>query len=146
MTNELKSSLDNEPEVYDVKVGKCKWRRQAKEEVKECQQRKEAECWVKEEAATIQRQEEVDCQVWEECQAKEEKERQDREAVIKKVTETAEKRAQEDTEKKQAEAVKKIRAAKEMAVGGNSTVGIQVMPSMRWTQFKLNAREYIGCR
>ena len=44
MTNELKSSLDNEPEVYDVKVGKCKWRQQAKEEVKECQQRKEAEC------------------------------------------------------------------------------------------------------
>ena len=132
-TDELKSSLDDEPEIYDMKVGECKQCRQAKKEAKEKearehQQREEAERWAREEAvhlkreaATIQRQEEADRRVREERQAKEEKERQEREAVvrqeavIKKATEMAEQRAQEDMEEKQAEAVKKIRVAEEAA-------------------------------
>ena len=131
--DKLKSSSDDEPEIYDVKVGKHKWHQQVKKEVREKearehQQREEAECRVKEEAvhlkreaATVWRQEVVDHQVQEECQAKEEKECQEREATmhqevaIKKVMEMAEKRAQEDMEEKQAEAAKKIWAAKETA-------------------------------
>ena len=116
--DELKSGSDDEPEVYDAKVGKRKWCWQTKREVKERearerQQREEAEHWAREEAVclereapAIRRQEEADCWVWEECQAKEEKECQEREAVmrreaaIRKVAETAEQRAQEDTEEK----------------------------------------------
>ena len=69
MMDELKSSSDNEPEIYDVKVGECKRHQQAKKEVKEkevreCQQREEAECQPREEAATVWRQEEADHQVW----------------------------------------------------------------------------------
>ena len=30
-------------------------------------------------------------------------------------------------------------------VGGNLTTGIRVTLSTRWTQFKLDAREYVGC-
>ena len=46
MMDKLKSSLDDEPEIYDAKVGERKWRRQAKKEAKEKearehQQRKE---------------------------------------------------------------------------------------------------------
>ena len=76
--DELKSSSDDEPEIYDVKVGECKWHRQAKKETKEKearerQQREEAERQAREEAAclereaaAIQRQEEADRQVREE--------------------------------------------------------------------------------
>ena len=126
MMDELKSSLDNELEVYDTKVGECKWHWQAKREVKEretreCQQREEAECQAREEAAclkrdtaAVQRQEEADRQVWEECQAKEEREAAVcQEVAIKQAMEMAEKRAQEDMEERWAEAVKKIWAAEE---------------------------------
>ena len=127
-TDELKSSSDDEPEIYNMKVGERKRCRQAKKEAREHQQREEAEHWAKEEAvhlerevATIRRQEEADCWVREEHWAKEEKEHQEREAavhweaVIKKATVTVEKRAQEDMEEKWAEATKKIWAAEEMA-------------------------------
>ena len=33
-----------------------------------------------------------------------------------------------------------------MGVGGNSTAGIRATPSTRRTRFKLDAREYVGCR
>ncbi|KIM61585.1 hypothetical protein SCLCIDRAFT_25726 [Scleroderma citrinum Foug A] len=129
-TDELKSSSDDEPEVYDTKVGERKRRRQVKEakekEVRECQQREEAERRAREEvarlereAAAVRRQEEADRRVREERRAKEERERQEKEAAvhweaaIKKATEMAEKRAQGDTEEKQAEAAKKVRVAKE---------------------------------
>ncbi|KIM70524.1 hypothetical protein SCLCIDRAFT_18635 [Scleroderma citrinum Foug A] len=131
-TDELKSGSDDEPEIYDAKVGERKWHWQAKKEVKEKvrerQQREEAEHQAREEAAclereaaTVRRQEEADCQVREERRVKEERERQEkeaavhREAAIKKVMETVEKRAQGDTEERQAEAVKKVWAAKETA-------------------------------
>ncbi|KIM63228.1 hypothetical protein SCLCIDRAFT_24364 [Scleroderma citrinum Foug A] len=132
-TDELKSGSDDEPEVYNMKVGKRKRCWQAKKEAKEkeareCQQREEAEHRAREEAvhlereaAAVRRQEEADRQVREECRVKEERERQEKEATvrqeaaIKKATETAEKRAQGDTEERQAEAVKKVRAAEEMA-------------------------------
>ena len=119
--DELKSGLHNELEIYDAKVGKCKWCWQVKKEAKEHQQREEAERQEREEAAAIWRQEEADCQVREECWAKEERECQEREAAvhwevaIKKATETVEKRAQGDTEERWAEAAKRIRAAEEMA-------------------------------
>ncbi|KIM67449.1 hypothetical protein SCLCIDRAFT_20971 [Scleroderma citrinum Foug A] len=129
--DKLKSGLDDEPEIYDVKVGERKRHQQAKKEAKEkeareCQQREEVEHWAREEAARLEReaaavwrQEEADHQVQEERWAKEEKERLEREAAvrqeaaIKKAMETAEKRAQEDTEEKCAEALKKIWAAEE---------------------------------
>ena len=46
--DELKSGLDDEPEIYDAKVGECKRCRQAKKEAKEKearerQQREEVE-------------------------------------------------------------------------------------------------------
>ena len=108
--DKLKSGLDDEPEIYDVKVGKHKWCQQAKKEAKEkeareCQQREEAERQAREEAvhlkrevATVRRQEEADRWVQEEHRAKEEKECLEREAAvrqeaaIKKAMETAEKR------------------------------------------------------
>ncbi|KIM64475.1 hypothetical protein SCLCIDRAFT_23484 [Scleroderma citrinum Foug A] len=126
MTDELKSGLDDEPEIYDVKVGEHKQRWQVKKEAKEKearehQQREEAERWAREEAAAVRRQEEADRQVREECRAKEERERQEREATvcqeaaIKKATEMVEKRAQGDTEERRAEAVKKVQVAEETA-------------------------------
>ena len=126
LQDELKSGSDDEPEIYDAKVGERKRRRQAKKEAKEKearerQQREEAECRAREEAATVWRQEEADCRVREECQAKEEREHQEKEAAvrweaaIKKATETAEKRTQGDTEDRQAEAAKKVWAVEEMA-------------------------------
>ncbi|KIM61750.1 hypothetical protein SCLCIDRAFT_25556 [Scleroderma citrinum Foug A] len=131
--DELKSGSDDEPEIYNVKVGEHKQRQQAKKEAKEKearehQQREEVEHRAREEAARLEReaasvwrQEEADRRVQKERQAKEEKERLEREAAmcqevaIKKAMETAEKRAQEDTEEKHAEALKKIWAAKETA-------------------------------
>ncbi|KIM51794.1 hypothetical protein SCLCIDRAFT_33176 [Scleroderma citrinum Foug A] len=131
--DELKSSSDDKPEIYNAKVGECKRHRQVKKEAKEKearerQQREEVERQAREEAAclereaaAVRRQEEVDRRVWEERQVKEEKERLEREAAvhreaaIKKATETAEKRAQEDMEEKHTEALKKIRVAEEMA-------------------------------
>ena len=67
--DELKSGLDNEPEVYDMKVDECKQCWQVKEEAKEKearehQQREEAECCTREETAAIWRQEEADCWFW----------------------------------------------------------------------------------
>ena len=87
MTDKLKSGSDNEPEIYDTKVGKCKPCQQVKKEAKEkeareCQQREEVEHWAKEEAAAVRRQEEADHWVWEECRTKEEKECLEREAVV----------------------------------------------------------------
>ena len=133
MMDELKSGSDDEPEIYDAKVGERKRCRQVKKEVKEKearerQQREEVERQAREEAvrlereaATVRRQEEADCRVWEECRVKEERERQEKEATvrweaaIKKMTETAEKRAQGDMEERQAEAAKKVWVAEEMA-------------------------------
>ena len=121
LQDELKSGSDDEPEIYDAKVGERKRHRQAKKEARERQQREEAECRAREEAATIRRQEEADCRVREECQAKEEREHQEkeaavrREAAIKKATEMAEKRTQGDTEDRQAEAAMKVWAVEEMA-------------------------------
>ena len=72
MTDELKSGSDDEPEIYDVKVGEHKQHWQAKKEakekeVRERQQREEAECQAREEAvhlereaAAVRRQEEAD--------------------------------------------------------------------------------------
>ncbi|KIM68365.1 hypothetical protein SCLCIDRAFT_20287 [Scleroderma citrinum Foug A] len=126
--DELKSSLDDKLEIYDMKVGERKQCWQAKKEARERQQREEVERWAREEAArlereaaTIRRQEEADHQVREERWVKEERERQEKEAAvrwevaIKKVMETAEKRAQGNTEERQAEAAKKVWAAEETA-------------------------------
>ena len=57
----MKSSSDDKPEIYDMKVGERKQCRQAKKEAKEkeareCQQREEAECRAREEAAHLKRE------------------------------------------------------------------------------------------
>ena len=117
-TDELKSSLDDKLEIYDMKVGERKQCWQAKKEAKEkeareCQQREEAEC-LEREAAIVWRQEEADCWVWEECWAKEEREAiVHQEAAIKKVMEMVGKRAQGDMEERQVEAAKKMQVAEE---------------------------------
>ena len=59
--DKLKSSLDDKPEVYDVKVGECKQHQQAKREVKERevrehQQREEVERQAREEAVCLERE------------------------------------------------------------------------------------------
>ena len=64
MTDELKSGSDDEPEIYDVKVGEHKQHWQAKKEakekeVRERQQREEA-VHLEREAAAVRRQEEAD--------------------------------------------------------------------------------------
>ena len=56
-TDELKSGSDNEPEIYDTKVGERKQCRQVKEkEAREHQQREEAECRAREEAVCLERE------------------------------------------------------------------------------------------
>ena len=59
--DELKSGSDNEPEIYNMKVGERKRCRQVKKEAKEKearehQQREEAEHWAREEAACLERE------------------------------------------------------------------------------------------
>ena len=109
-TDKLKSGLDNELEVYNMKVGERKRRWQAKKEekekeVRERQQKEEAERRAREEAACLEREEAA-------CLEREAAVRW--EAAIKKAMETVEKRAQEDMEEKHAEVLKKIWVAEEM--------------------------------